>query len=202
MIDSVREIQSLLANVQKAYGSFSYLLDCNAENPRLAVEARPLCIASEKLALACRRLADSFPAITDSGLPLPFMEVTGKSELTKQGWLHITLNTLLPRNGRGNADYIRDCICCLLHASPHPFYEQAFMGIVERCDHKTRTVFDADNKELHGLINALKGRVFRDDDQFHLSIGLFARYSSESQCHIFVLPQQELSKWVIAVLET
>lgn len=55
------------------------------------------------------------------------------------------------------------------------FYDQAFLAIVEHCDVETCRAFDHDNKAFQSVINALKGRVFPDDNQFELSLGLFTR---------------------------
>lgn len=39
--------------------------------------------------------------------------------------------------------------------------------------------------------NALKGRVIEDDNQFVLSIGLFAKLSDEPRCEIYVMPPED-----------
>lgn len=37
----------------------------------------------------------------------------------------------------------------------------------------------------------MKGRVIKDDNQFVLSIGLFAKMSDEPRCEIYVLPSED-----------
>lgn len=51
--------------------------------------------------------------------------------------------------------------------------------------------FDNDNKGFRGVINALKGRLFPDDNQFELALGLFTVMDEESCCHIYVAPFDE-----------
>ena len=51
--------------------------------------------------------------------------------------------------------------------------------------------FDHDNKGFKAVVNALKGRLFYDDNQFELSLGLFTVQDEESCCHIYVLPFEE-----------
>ena len=69
-----------------------------------------------------------------------------------------------------------------------PYYEKATLVIDEHCSRKTRTVFDQDNKGWKAVPNALKGRLFPDDDQFSLDIALLSAESAELWCDIYVLP--------------
>ena len=75
---------------------------------------------------------------------------------------------------------------------PLPRFDKAFMAIIEYCDYDSRRVYDQDNKGWKMIANAIKGRMIEDDDQFHLDIGLFAKYSSDLACHIYILPEQDL----------
>ena len=121
-------------------------------------------------------------------------EIYGKVEITDEGWLHIKLNTLLPNCKLvQNSNYISDSIARLLNnfGGELPFYDKAFIAIIERCDMENRTSFDHDNKGFRAILNALKGRLFSDDNQFELSLGLFAEYDSENACHVYVLPENE-----------
>jgi hypothetical protein len=72
-----------------------------------------------------------------------------------------------------------------------PHYDKAFLMIDEHSDDDTRKVYDQDNKGWKSVGNALKGRIFDDDDQFTLSICLMAKRSRDACCHIYVLPQHE-----------
>jgi len=47
------------------------------------------------------------------------------------------------------------------------------------------------NKSYKAIQNTLKGRLFADDNQFELSLGLFTELDGENACHIYVLPENE-----------
>ena len=131
------------------------------------------------------------------GKKLHSKEVYGEVELTDNGWLHIRLNTLLPGSRLiQNSRYISDSIMRLLdnfvaYGGTLPFFEKAFLAIIERCDFESRRSFDHDNKAFATVINALKGRLFADDDQFQLSLGLFTELDGENTCHVWVMPENE-----------
>ena len=123
--------------------------------------------------------------------------IYGKLEITDNNWLHITLNTLLPTcKSFKSSQYVADSITRLMNdfaksGGELPMFEKAFIAIIERCNFQKSKSFDHDNKGYKAIPNALKGRVFQDDNQFQLSLGLFAELSDEASCHIFVLPESE-----------
>ena len=124
-------------------------------------------------------------------------EIYGSIEITDNGWLHICLNTLLPNcKSHTNSIYISDSITRLIdrfirYGGALPFYEKAFLAIIERCNLENRKSFDHDNKGFKAIQNALKGRLFADDNQFSLSLGLFTEIDDEIACHIYVMPENE-----------
>ena len=120
-------------------------------------------------------------------------EIAGNIEVTTEGWLHITLNSLLPNSKHRTSNYIGDTISRLLeyYGSDLPYFENAFMAIVEYCDSKNHNALDNDNKGWKMIPNAIKGSVIEDDSQFDLSIGLFAKYSENLRCEIYVMPLEE-----------
>ena len=122
-------------------------------------------------------------------------EIAGSVEVTSEGWLHITLNTLLPNCKHRISGYIGDTIRRLLeyYDSDLPYFEKAFLGIVEYCNSENHNALDNDNKGWKMIPNALKGSVIEDDTQFDLSIGLFAKISEIVRCEIYVLPLNEAS---------
>ncbi len=122
-------------------------------------------------------------------------EIAGSVEVTYEGWLHITLKTLLPNCKRRISGYIGDTIRRLLsyYGSDLPYFENAFLGIVEYCNSENHNALDNDNKGWKMIPNALKGSVIEDDTQFDLSIGLFAKISENVRCEIYVLPLEEAS---------
>ena len=129
-------------------------------------------------------------------------EVYGEIEVTENGWLHIRINTLLPNSKRiENSRYISDSIIKLLdsfvnYGGTLPFFEKAFLAIIERCDLENRKSFDHDNKSYKSIQNVLKGRLFADDNQFELSLGLFTELDSENACHIYVMPENEAADFL------
>ena len=120
-------------------------------------------------------------------------KIAGSIEVTPEGWLHITLNTLLPNCRRRVSSYIGDTIRRLMDGCTEelPYFEQAFLAIVEYCSYENHNALDNDNKGWKMIPNALKGRVISDDSQFILSIGLFARLADDTRCEIYVLPPED-----------
>lgn len=124
-------------------------------------------------------------------------EIYGTVTQLDNGWLDIRLNALLP-NCRmiGGTQYIFDTVTRLLDGYRNrggilPCYEKAYMAIAEHCPMERAGTFDNDNKGFRGVINALKGRAFRDDNQFELALGMFTVIDEDICCHIYVLPFDE-----------
>jgi hypothetical protein len=157
----------------------------------LMSELENSCVAMRSAVERCRPL---IPIDKDGGKPYHIPDLAGSIEVTPEGWTHIRLNALLPHCRYKTTGYLKDTLTRLIDAYGHavPKYESAFLAIVEHCCHANRNAFDNDNKGWKQIPNALKGRLFADDDQFHLSIGLFAKLSVETACHIYVLPVYEL----------
>lgn len=115
--------------------------------------------------------------------------ICGNVEVTENGWLHITLNTLLPNCKYRISSYISDTISRLISSCGYelPYFEKAFMAIVEYCNYENHNALDNDNKGWKMIPNALKGSVIDDDSQFVLSVGLFAKMSENIRCEIYVM---------------
>ncbi len=131
---------------------------------------------------------------------LPFVEIGGTVRLVDGRWLHIRLDTLLPHCRFQVPTYLSDTITRLLDAFGQsggklPYYEKALLVMDEHCSHKTRTVFDQDNKGWKAVPNALKGRLFPDDDQFSLGIALLSTESEKAECDIYVLPAEDAGEF-------
>ena len=128
--------------------------------------------------------------------------IYGSINLTDEGWLHIKLNTLLPHyKVIGGTQYISDSITRLLDIFVSsgvilPCYKKAFLGIIEHCSVDCCSAFDSDTKGYKAVVNTLKGRLFEDDNQFELSLGLFTVLDDENCCHIYVLPVEESAKFM------
>lgn len=124
-------------------------------------------------------------------------QIYGELSVTPENWVHIKLNALLPHcKVTGGTQYVSDSILRLIKSyegKGHnlPFYEHAFLGILETCPVDCSEVFDSDNKGYKAVQNALKGKLFPDDDSFELSLGLFTEIRNESNCHIYILPDDD-----------
>lgn len=124
-------------------------------------------------------------------------EIFGEITLLDNGWLDIRLEALLPHcKTVGGGQYVTDSITRLLNkfkadGGEIPVFEKAFLAIVEHCPMNAAATFDHDNKGFKAVINALKGRLFQDDDQFELSLGLFTVQDEDVCCHIYVTPYDE-----------
>ena len=123
----------------------------------------------------------------------------GEVILMDTGWVHIKLNTLLPHyKALGGTQYITDCITRLLdklaqEGGQFPIFTKAYVAIIDHCDFARCDVFDDDNKSFRAVLNALKGRLYPDDNQFELSLGLFTKIDADVSCHIYILPEQEVT---------
>jgi len=131
---------------------------------------------------------------------------SGSIELIGDNWLYLRLETLLP-NGKSNAGIklVANTINNLLdyYSSYYgglPQYEDAFLAIIEHCGKDNGGSFDNDNKGFRAVPNALKGRVFGDDNRFELSMGLFTRESAEMYTEIYVLPLSDLAYFAMDYL--
>lgn len=119
--------------------------------------------------------------------------IAGEIEITHDGWLKITLNTLLPKWKYRSSNYINDTINRLIenYGENLPYFETAFMAIVEYCNEENHNALDNDNKGWKMIPNALKGRVIEDDNQFILSMGLFTKLADEVRSEIYIMPQED-----------
>lgn len=152
-------------------------------------EIESLCVRSRVLLDGCSRAHVMSECHSGDALT----KIAGSIEVTPEGWLHITLNTLLPNCRRRVSSYIGDTIRRLMDGCTEelPYFEQAFLAIVEYCSYENHNALDNDNKGWKMIPNALKGRVISDDSQFILSIGLFARLADDTRCEIYVLPPED-----------
>jgi hypothetical protein len=127
---------------------------------------------------------------------LPPIDISGKASVNEYGWLHISLNTLLPHCRYTTPAYLTDTITRLLdeyekRKRPLPRFEEATLIIDEHCDIDSRAVYDQDNKGFKAIPNALKGRVIPDDDQFTLHVCLLSARSKDVSCHIWLIPRRD-----------
>ena len=177
----------------------SRMLLANKENGRLGAKRIDdyLCEV-EKLCVKSRSVLDKYRPQEISGTSYETVnniDIAGSLDVTNEGWLHITLNTLLPNCRHRVSNYIGDTIGRLIQncSYPLPYFDKAFLAIVEYCNHENHNALDSDNKGWKMIPNALKGSVIEDDSQFVLSIGLFTEISDEVRCEIYVMPYEDSS---------
>lgn len=180
-----------LIEVSRSPVRFNTLLDSAMQQMEVT------CIEMRRIAEIIRPQSDSLLSSDNSS-----KTIYGEINLTKEGWLYIKLNTLLPHyKVLGGTGYISDSISRLLDIFVNsggvlPCYEKAFLGIIEHCSVNACKAFDSDNKGYKSVINTLKARVFEDDNQFELSLGLFTVDDSENYCNIYVLPVEDSAKFM------
>lgn len=157
--------------------------------------------AMQQVELCCIDMRNLCEKARPQILPLRFgrvnfnhKEIFGEVTIMDNGWIDIRMNTLLPHcKNVGGTQYVCDTITKLLdrfysNGGEIPCFDKAYMAIVEHCPENCSGAFDNDNKGFKGVINALKGRLFKDDNQFELALGLFTVLDDEPCCHIYVTP--------------
>ena len=128
---------------------------------------------------------------------LPIRDVTGTVNIVEYSWLHITLKTLLPHCRYQTPAWLIDTLRRMLddfEASGGVvpcFRNGAALFIDEWSDVSGRHIYDQDNKGWKAVSNALKGRVFPDDDQYSLGVMLLSYRSRENVTHITVVDMVE-----------
>ena len=185
------EIKNLLGQATAAAG----IAALGGEN--VAAQLERLNAALEHAAVLSRNTLEQARPCVDflqgGKPPAPCVDIGGTVRLLDGRWLHIRLDTLLPHCRYQVPAYLSDTITRLLDGFGQgggklPYYEKATLVIDEHCSRKTRTVFDQDNKGWKAVPNALKGRLFPDDDQFSLGTALLSTECGSAECNIYLLP--------------
>ena len=192
------EIKNLLGQATAAAG----IAALGGENA--AAQLERLNAALEHAAVLSRNTLEQARPCAEflqEGKPLaPRVDIGGTVRLLDGRWLHIRLDTLLPHCRYQVPAYLSDTITRLLDGFGQgggklPYYEKATLVIDEHCSRKTRTVFDQDNKGWKAVPNALKGRLFPDDDQFSLDVVLLSTESEKAGCDIYVMPAEDAGEF-------
>lgn len=128
----------------------------------------------------------------------PKVETIGHVEQFGYGWLHIVLHTLLPHCRYQTPAWLSDTICRLLDdyeacGQKLPYFQHAMLVIDEHSGIDGRHIYDQDNKGWKAVSNALKGRLFPDDDQYTLAVSLLSTRSRGDLCHITLLDMADAS---------
>ena len=199
-----KELENIHSLIHKAYCQTGRLktivTDPHESNPLFSGELDQLVSGLEKTVLHARNLNE---ACYIDIQPLDQTSISyerhwvekmggGKVRVNENGWLHITLDTLLPHCKRGTSPWLRDTLVRLLYGykqsgSRLPRFERAMLIVDEHCDINNRQVFDNDNKAWKVIPNVLKGLVIEDDDQFTLGIALVSTRADTPACHIYVM---------------
>ena len=183
MKQDMTRIQELVGNAFSQTGSLVALANGGQMNPN-------------KLQKTLELTMEQFGGFAKKNY-LPAMDVTGSVEEFGYGWLHITLNTLLPHCRYQSPNWLSDTISRLLDGyeacgKKLPFYRRALLVIDEHTAIEGRHIFDQDNKGWKAISNAIKGRLIPDDDQHTLAVALFSTKVKEQECcHITVLHQAD-----------
>lgn len=201
MKQDMTRIQELVGNAFGQTGSLVALANGGQMNPnKLQKTLEQTMEQFESAALGLRRLCEQYsPGVGGFAKKhyLPAMDVTGSVEEFGYGWLHITLNTLLPHCRYQSPNWLSDTISRLLDGyeacgKELPFYRRALLVIDEHTAIEGRHIFDQDNKGWKAVSNAIKGRLIPDDDQHTLAVALFSTKVTEQECcHISLLPQAD-----------
>jgi len=195
-----KEIEKLREQIHKSYihtGTIKAIAT-NDPAPVFSEELHKLASGLETLALQARNLDEA--CYTASGRDIvkrPYngpwdAGIAGRVEVDENGWLHVTLNTLLPHCKYETSPYLKDTIIRLLSGyqlsgGTLPFYSSAMLVIDEHCNIDGRRAFDQDNKGWKVIPNALKGLVIADDDQFSLGVALISTWDRDISCNIHVM---------------
>lgn len=198
--DMIR-IQELVGSAFNQTGSLVALANGGQMNPnKLQRTLEQTMEQFERSTLELRRLCEQYSPGTGGFARkpvLPAMEVVGSVEEFGYGWLHITLNTLLPHCRYQSPNWLSDTISRLLDGyeacgEKLPFYHRALLVIDEHTAIEGRHIFDQDNKGWKAISNAIKGRLIPDDDQHTLALALLSTKVKEHECcHITLIHQAD-----------
>lgn len=137
---SMMRIQELIGNAFRQTGSLVALTDGGQMNPNklqktLEQTMEQFEAATLELRKLCERYAPGSGGFAKKPI-LPSMDVTGSVEAFGYGWLHITINTLLPHCRYQSPNWLSDTIRRLLDSyeacgKELPFFERAMLIIDE-----------------------------------------------------------------------
>lgn len=153
----------------------------------------------------CEKIRPRLPSFRFGTATYNHKEIYGSVTLMENGWLDIRMNALLPHcKVVGGTQYVYDTVTRLLNRFNNaggeiPCFDKAYLAIVEHGPENCAATFDNDNKGFKGVINALKGRVFRDDNQYELALGLFTILDEDTCCHVYVTPFEDAADFLYQI---
>jgi hypothetical protein len=204
MLNIPQELENIHGLIHKAYcqcsGLKTVVLSGGEATPQFCGELDKLVSGLEHTVMRARYLGEASyrdiqpleKAAMDYEKHWSGQSPPGKAEVDENGWLHITLDTLLPHCKKAPNPWLRDTLVRLLYGYRQsgkalPRFGKALLVIDEHCDVESRRVFDQDNKAWKVIPNVLKGLVIDDDDQHTLGVALVSTWDAEPACHIYVM---------------
>ena len=164
--------------------------------------ANELLCTLENTTLSARRYYSSFLKPEKHGREthiLPYhVEEHCAVEVTRDGWTHIRLNTLLQSTHLGLQG--RLVTYSGRHTAKQRRYLRTSLGETEDVINEQQhilTTFDPDNKEWKCVTNALKGVLFEDDDSRTVSLILDSIPDGKGFTEVLAVPYFEMKKtWI------
>lgn len=197
----MKRIRELIGSSLSEADGLASLADDTSRNPvKLQWTLEQTLVKYEKAVMELRVLCEQNSPGTggyEKRPVLPGREVTGSVDRIDYTWLHITLRTLLPHCRFQTPSWLSDTIRRLLDEYESaggviPFYGNGAILILDEYSQIShRSIYDQDNKGWKAVSNALKGRIFPDDDQFSLGVILLSAESRENVTHITVVDTKD-----------
>lgn len=208
MVQYKRTLSALYNDAQKVIESLSNLIKSNSASKAVIEKGIESYLYDiENLCIKSRNLLECYYQKSESS-NLEYINpkennLYGELNVTFEGWVNVSLNTILPSTKYKTTNYIGDTISRLVknYDGELPYYDNAFLAIVEYCNFENHNSLDNDNKGWKMIPNALKGRVIADDNQFILSVGLFAKISETPHLEIYILPSEDASIFMSMLAE-
>ena len=198
--DDLKTAEETVRALLCGHGRLTALSQSGADDSALSEALDRLCARFESGTILLRNMreknrvsehASQKDAVRGNHAP----RISGNAEITDYGFVHVTMNALLPNCRFGAPAYITDTVTRLLDDLERerslPYFAEALLAIEEHADISSRRVFDQDNKAWKAVSNAFKGRLIPDDDGFTLDIAMLSVRSAASACHIYLLPRGE-----------
>ena len=194
-----------LKEAQKALATACVLAETGKTESAFIV-AFDLAYEVERLALLTRAL----PAYTGHPQAMELSEqmlmdtVPIKIGFTREGWFAAFLPALLPKKGKGNADYIR----LMLYPAMRRFFQAQFPIRYTDCVLIFRHVYDRsrperrhrdhDNIEINTVADIIALYVMKDDSPLCCSHYYCSVAGSKDRTEVYVVPQSAFGEWLAA----
>jgi hypothetical protein len=136
------------------------------------------------------------------------VEIIGSGLGDAPAWLHLRLEMLLPSSkNHTEVKRLSNTVTNPLdlqseYAGCVPQYERAFVVVIEHTSPEIVQSYDHDNKGFRAIPNALKGRLFGDDNQFTMSYAMFSVHDeNDPHCDIYIIPVEDIVDFAMHYLK-